>query len=105
MKTLLLTLAASLLLTGAALAQGSITRPLAHRRALPPAAPAPQSEGALQRGVRVGNPLQMLNPLAPPEYGDGSDLVVTRDDAQDAELRIRLHPPKPIALRLFSIAF
>ena len=30
---------------------------------------------AIPRGVQSGNPLQMLNPFAPKEYGNGADLV------------------------------
>ena len=43
-----------------------------------PSAPPLQKEtgnGALQRAVRGGNPFQMLNPKAPPQYGRAEDSV------------------------------
>ena len=52
-----------------------ITRPL------PPIAPSVQRDGrvnvdgSIARAVRSGQPLQMINPFAPPQYGDGSDAV------------------------------
>jgi hypothetical protein len=33
-------------------------------------------QGAIPRAVRGGNPLQMLNPLAPPKYGTAFQNVV-----------------------------
>jgi hypothetical protein len=33
-------------------------------------------EGAVPRAVRGGNPLQMLNPLAPPQYGTAAQSVL-----------------------------
>jgi hypothetical protein len=43
--------------------------------------PAPLSEtreyqGAIPRGVRGGNPLQLLNPLAPAKYGTSGQSVM-----------------------------
>lgn len=35
----------------------------------PPVSVRPKIEGAVPRGVRGGNPLQMLNPWAPARYG------------------------------------
>ena len=35
----------------------------------------PRVDGAVPRAMRLGNPLQMFNPLAPPEYGDGREFV------------------------------
>jgi len=103
MKPLLI-LATATLLTAPAFAQGdNISAPTAPRRAYAPLAPSP-TEGSLQRGVRVGNPLQMINPLAPAKYGDGSDFVTARDE--DPGLRPRdTSRPLPIGLRLFSITF
>lgn len=65
-------------------------------------APPSPSEGALQRAARSGNPLQVLNPLAPREYGSGRDFVtVERDPFQ--------HPygsvARPIAVRLVAAEF
>jgi hypothetical protein len=48
-------------------------------------APAPpvykeNVQGAIPRGVRGGNPLQMLNPWAPPKYGTAAQSVVFDPD-------------------------
>lgn len=40
----------------------------------------PPTGGAIPRAVRSGNPLQLLNPLAPAEYGSGHDVVRHDDD-------------------------
>jgi len=80
MKTLII-FAAGAVLAGSALAQGdnvNVTAPVVQRRALPPLSPA-QSEGGFQRGVRLGNPAQMINPIAPEKYGSGRDFVTPRD--------------------------
>ena len=37
--------------------------------------PQQQGEGAVQRGIRSGNPVQMISVFAPIEYGDGSEFV------------------------------
>jgi hypothetical protein len=103
MKKLLI-FAATACLAGSAFGQGRISAPVVHRRALPPVNPAAQSEGSLQRGVRLGNPVQMFNPVAPAEYGDGHEFVTPRGD--DPGLRPRDTSRNfPIALRLFSVAF
>ena len=42
-----------------------------------PAAEArPQVTGVIARGIRSGNPLQMLNPFAPAKYGTAEENVV-----------------------------
>ena len=56
-------------------------------------------DGSLVRtvkAVRYGNPLQMVNPDAPAEYGDGRD--VTRHDVDDPFQR-------PQGLKLFAFEF
>ena len=56
-------------------------------------------DGSLVRtfkAVRYGNPLQMVNPAAPAEYGDGRD--VTRHDVDDPFQR-------PQGLKLFAFEF
>jgi hypothetical protein len=104
MKTLLNFAAAGALLTTAALGQGRISAPIVHRQALPPVNAAAQSEGGLQRGVRLGNPVAMFSPFAPAEYGDGRDFVTER--GQDPGIRPRDRSRNfPIGLRLFTIAF
>ena len=97
--------AAGAFLAGSALGQGNISAPTVRRQALPPVNRAAESEGGLQRGVRLGNPVQMLNPFAPAEYGDGSDFVATHDEGPSTlrpRDRSRTHP---MGLRLLSFAF
>jgi hypothetical protein len=102
MKTLII-FAAGAVLAGSALAQGNITAPVVQRHALPPLSPA-QSEGSLQRGVRLGNPAQMVNPLAPVEYGSGRDFVTPRDEAAARAHNGHVRP-ESAGLRLFSFTF
>ena len=59
-------------------------------------APRSNIDGSVTRAARSGNPLQMVNPLAPAEYGDGSD--VTRREADDPY-------QKAEGLRLFVVNF
>jgi len=105
MKTVII-LATGVLLAGSCLGQGniSVSAPAVRRNTLPPVAPAPQAEGSLQRGVRVGNPLQIINPFAPAVYGDGRAFLAPR--YQDSGLRPRdTSRSFPVGLRLFSIGF
>ena len=44
-------------------------------RKAPPLAPAPV-DGVIPRGIRGGNPLQMLNPKAPAKYGTSQEAIV-----------------------------
>jgi len=105
MKKLIIFAASAVLAGSAALAQGNnISAPMVRRNALPPVNAPAQTEGGLQRGVRLGNPAQMFNPVAPGRYGDGREFVTARD--QDQGLRPRDRSRSfPIGLRLFSIAF
>lgn len=41
-----------------------------------------EPQGALQRGARGGNPLQMLNPKAPAQYGTPADSLVMDDSGK-----------------------
>src|SRR5262245_36874451 len=41
-------------------------------------------DGAIPRAVKAGNPLQMINPFAPMEYGDGYDNVTLDQDRKKA---------------------
>ncbi len=59
-------------------------------------APPSRIDGSVTRVVRSNSPLQMINPLAPKEYGDGSD--VTRREPEDPYQR-------PEGLRLFAVEF
>ncbi len=100
---MMMIIGAGTVLAGSALAQGDISAPVVRHRALPPLSPS-QSEGGLQRGVRVGNPLQMFNPLAPAEFGSGRDFVTPRDAAA-AQPRNGHVRPVGVGLRLFSFWF
>lgn len=65
----------------------------------------PQSavQGGIVAGVRSGNPLQMVNPLAPREYGSGQRFVsVHDDDPQQGPKNFNAHSP---GLVLFSVEF
>ncbi len=60
---------------------------------------APQGsriDGSVSRAARSGNPLQMINPFAPKEYGDGTD--VTRRESDDPYQRAQ-------GLRLVAVEF
>jgi hypothetical protein len=104
MKTLV-TFATAALLAGSALAQGNnISAPIVPRRALPPVNPAP-AEGGLQRGARLGHPLEMFSPFAPVEYGDGQDYVTPRDENTGINPGRGTNRPAPVGLRLFTITF
>lgn len=44
-------------------------------------------DGSVARGIRSGQPLQMVNPFAPANYGDGSDMVRREPDDPDGRPR------------------
>ena len=46
----------------------------------PPPIKKENTEGVLPRAARGGNPFQMLNPKAPPQYGKAEDSVVLDPD-------------------------
>lgn len=48
----------------------------AHKAASPPPLVHRQPQGALQRGARGGNVLQMVNPKAPAQYGTSADSLI-----------------------------
>jgi hypothetical protein len=61
-----------------------------------PAAEArPQVTGVTPRAIRSGNPLQMLNPLAPAKYGTAEENVVLNPD----------RPGKWDGIKLLGISF
>jgi hypothetical protein len=74
-----------LALVGAASAQ-SYRAPVGKQKPVrPTGVPPPISErgnvqGAIPRGVRGGNPLQLLNPKAPAQYGTAAQSVVLDPD-------------------------
>lgn len=41
-----------------------------------------EPQGALQRAARGGNPLQMLNPKAPPQYGTPADSLAMDENGK-----------------------
>jgi hypothetical protein len=51
--------------------------------------------GVIPRAIRGGNPLQMLNPLAPAKYGTAEESI-----ALDSEI-----PAKESGINFFSISF
>ena len=61
-----------------------------------PVAIGPRTDGIIPRAIRSGNPLQMVNPAAPAEYGSGQD--VTRHEVDDPGQR-------PQGLKLYAIDF
>lgn len=71
---------------------------------VPPIAPRIIREGSINRGLRKGNLLQMVNPFAPRDFGTGAEFVEDRQN--DPFLRPR-DPSRehPIALRLFAFEF
>lgn len=79
MKTLTISILLALLLAGSASAQSFTAKQKAkaQNKALhPPPISNREPQGALQRGARGGNPLQMLNPKAPAQYGTAADSLV-----------------------------
>ncbi|MEO8044233.1 MAG: hypothetical protein ABI674_04950 [Spartobacteria bacterium] len=58
----------------------------------PYAAPIVPKEGAVQVALRTGQPIQLINPTAPAEYGNGHDRV--SHDPKD--------PGKPKGIVLFA---
>ena len=55
----------------------------------------PQVTGVIPRAIRSGNPLQMLNPLAPAKYGTAEEDVVPNPDV----------PGKWDGIKLLGISF
>lgn len=50
------------------------------KKKTPPPLEREDVQGAIPRGVRGGNPLQMLNPMAPAKYGTAQQNVVIDPD-------------------------
>jgi hypothetical protein len=99
MKTLII-LAATAALTASAFAD-NLSAPAVSRTTVQPQ-PAQTTEGALQRAARTGNPLELVNPFAPAEYGSGRDFVAPGDATEVS------HPhtvARSVGVRLFSITF
>lgn len=98
MKITLLLIAFAFVLSSPAMAQEfKFPIPVPQTEELTPAQPVvPQEtvEGSIPKAVRSGQPLQMINPLAPARFGDGRD-AVTRDPKNN----------KPKGFKLFTFNF
>jgi hypothetical protein len=99
MKKLMISICASFAMTaGVALAQEfTITRHVVPQTE-PARPPVEQNSNSswFTKFMAAPNKLQLVNPLAPRQYGSGAQVVVA--DPQDPQER-------PYAVRLFSIAF
>ena len=108
-KLLAVTLLTAALTAGSAMAQSSFTTRLVRQRTNAPVGRYEQNEGSIQRGFRMGGPLNMVNPAASAEYGTGEEFVVNRPEhEQEPQQGLRTRGaarPQPVALRLFSIPF
>lgn len=62
---------------------------------VPAAAPLVPTEGVVQVAIREGNPVQLINPVAPARYGNGQEHVM--HDPND--------PGKPKGISLFAWSF
>ena len=62
---------------------------------VPAAAPLVPTEGVVQVAIRQGNPIQLINPVAPARYGNGQEHVM--HDPND--------PGKPKGISLFAWNF
>ena len=62
---------------------------------VPAAAPLVPTEGVVQVAIRQGNPVQLINPVAPARYGNGQERVM--HDPND--------PGKPKGISLFAWSF
>lgn len=105
MKKLLL-LALLSATAGAALGQNFSTtiRRTTRASTAPPTGERIVRQGGLERAAHAGNVAHALNPLAPREYGNGSEFVEYRanDPFQRSHDNSREHP---VALRLFAFEF
>ena len=78
MKTLLIAFLAGLVTTASA---QELTAPIGPQKPVramptpPPVSLRPEVQGVVPRAMRGGNPLQMFNPWAPPQYGTGEQSV------------------------------
>jgi hypothetical protein len=78
MKTLLIVILAGLAATASAQELRAPIGPQKPVRAMPtppPITARPPVQGVVPRAFRGGNPLEMFNPWAPPQYGTGEQSV------------------------------
>jgi hypothetical protein len=94
-------------IAAAALASGKVNRCVSNSAAINPAPVAELThndgvtvEGLLLRVTTAPEPIQMINPGAPPEYGSARNLVVFTDDRSD-----NLHKGqiRPNGIRLLTL--
>ena len=64
--------------------------------------PQPPAEGVVQRAARLKNPLQMINPFAGKEYGDGSEFLYHDENDNFQHAQGKESHPKGIKLFAFS---
>jgi hypothetical protein len=79
MKTLMFAILSALVISVSAQSFRAPIGPQQPVRAMPTPPPLlqrPEVQGVVPRAVRGGNPLQMLNPLAPAKYGSAEQSVV-----------------------------
>lgn len=74
--------------------QGKVETVVAPARP-PQAAPLVPTEGAVQVALRTGQPIQLINPLAPAQYGNAQEHVVHDPN----------NPGKPKGIVLWSWSF
>jgi hypothetical protein len=77
MKILLIAFLAGLVTTASAQIEAPIgpQKPVRAMPTPPPVSVRPGVQGAVPRAIQGGNPLQMFNPWAPPQYGTGEQSV------------------------------
>ena len=98
MKTLVIAILAALVTTAAAQTYTAPTGPQPPVRAMatpPPFLQRRDVQGVVPRAFRGRNPLQMLNPLAPPQYGTWVESTSFDPD----------HPGKWKGIKFFEIVF
>ena len=77
MKTLTMSILLALALSASAQTFTTTTKAKKQTKAAPPPPLTErQPQGALQRGARGGNVLQMVNPKAPAQYGTSAESLV-----------------------------
>ena len=82
--------------------QHHVTQTIPSKNA-PKIVPTPPVDGAVQKAIRSRNPLQMINPFAPREYGNGAECVY--HDENDNFQNRNNHDTHPKGIRLFAWAW
>ena len=71
----------------------------------PPPLPAREPGGVVPRAIRGGNPLQMLNPVAPARYGTAQQSVALKPENPGQTNGKPEDPGKWNGIKLFEIYF